>query len=246
MGEGQKMPEAERVALDLATSIVNREYEEGALLPSEAALCEKFGRSRTLVREAIRRLTASRMIEKRQGVGSLVKPAAGWNLFDPLVLHAHALGGRMPEVASELIHLRRIIEVEAASLAATQMTREQLNRLEMWLVSMDHQVTEPSAYVKADVAFHEVLFEAAGNRFLKGISQYLAEAIMAARRLTAEVGGEAGLERAQAEHRAIVDAVASHDSGAARIAMATHLANTEEQIRREMVATADPAPQELA
>ena len=65
-----------RVASSLRQSIEIGEYGVGTLMPTEAELCEQFQVSRHTVREALRRLSESGLVERRQGRGTMVIASA--------------------------------------------------------------------------------------------------------------------------------------------------------------------------
>jgi DNA-binding FadR family transcriptional regulator len=223
---------ADVLALAVATAILTGTFPEGSMLPSEAQLCEQYGHSRTLLREAIRRLSASGMIEKRQGVGTYVTLRRNWNMFDPLVLAAYTESQQLPSLITELIDLRRLIEVEAAGLAAQRIRDSQLVELRQWVDRMSYTLEQPDQYASADMAFHNVILEAAQNRFLSGIERYLADVLLTARRMTAKSGGADRLQRAQTDHEQIFQALGSRDVAQARQAMADHIRHTEEDMRQ--------------
>jgi DNA-binding FadR family transcriptional regulator len=69
----------------LGQSIVTGEFEKTGF-PTEAELCTKFGASRTVMREAVKMLSAKGLISSRQRQGTRVEPVENWNLLDPDVL----------------------------------------------------------------------------------------------------------------------------------------------------------------
>lgn len=223
------------LALDIATAILTAEFPVGSMLPSEAALCERYGHSRTLVREAVRRLTASGMVDKRQGVGTYITLQRQWNMFDPMVLQAYIKSQQLTSLISELIDLRRLIEVEAAGLAAQRIQPTQLQELKQWLDRMSFSLEHPENYAGADVSFHNVILEAAQNRFLTGIERYLLEVLLVARQMTARSGKGQGLHRAQQDHQAIYEAIRARDEEGARQRMAEHIRHTEEDMRNTLL-----------
>jgi GntR family transcriptional regulator len=75
-----------RIAADLRAEIMRGEYPVGASLPTEAQLCARFGVSRHTVREALRRLVESGLVERRQGAGTRVIATA------PKAAYVHSLG----------------------------------------------------------------------------------------------------------------------------------------------------------
>ena len=113
-----------RVAAALQDKIRSGTLPEGARLPTENALAQHFGVSRTVIREAIAALKAEGLVETRQGSGAFLRrpePARSDAAFriDPLT--REAVGNLL-----QLIEVRRVIEAEIAALAATQRSAAQL------------------------------------------------------------------------------------------------------------------------
>ena len=74
---------SDQVADALGRSIASGERAPGSFLPTEAELLEEFGTSRTVLREAVKMLTAKGLIDTRPRRGTMVKPETEWNLADP-------------------------------------------------------------------------------------------------------------------------------------------------------------------
>jgi DNA-binding FadR family transcriptional regulator len=102
----------------LLAGIVSGEYAAGELLPKEEALAERFDVSRGTVREALRALEERRVVVVRHGRGARVQPADEWNVLDPVVARALATGRRRRDFLGEVQSYRRLLESEAAALAA--------------------------------------------------------------------------------------------------------------------------------
>src|SRR5690554_603084 len=82
-----------QVIFTLGTRIVSGDYAEGQVLPGDAELIARFGVSRTVLREALKTLSAKGMVEARARVGTKVLPRSRWNMFDPDVLLWHLEAG---------------------------------------------------------------------------------------------------------------------------------------------------------
>src|SRR6476646_7681953 len=77
---------AEVVVDDLARQIVGGQHAENDVLPNEPALCDQFGMSRTVVREALKMLEERGLVRIEQGRGTTVQPRGSWDLLDSVVL----------------------------------------------------------------------------------------------------------------------------------------------------------------
>src|ERR1700730_9600386 len=105
-----------RLLAGLGPAIASGEIPEGAVLRSEE-LEERFGVSRTVVREAIRILESMRLVESRRRVGITVQPKSSWDVFDPLVIRWRLAGADRPAQLRSLGSLRGAVEQAGAALA---------------------------------------------------------------------------------------------------------------------------------
>ena len=111
----------EQVLQQLGQDICAGRYRPGQILPPEPELCERFGYSRIVIREAIKSLAAKGMLTVQRRIGTVVQEVDGWNLFDPYVIAWRSvLLETDPVMARDLAELRRIVEPGAARLAATR------------------------------------------------------------------------------------------------------------------------------
>ncbi len=197
------LPSSERVYRQLRQMILSGELPPGTRLV-EIHLGEQFGVSRTPVREALKRLTAEKLV--------LGDPVRG------LVVHSPA-----PHEVSEVYLVREALESLAVRLAAQRITDDELRQLRVILQSMRDAVAKgrTDLVVSANIAFHDVIYRAAGNDTLFRLAKDLSDFV---RRFSAEAF--ANLDRASAvveEHEAILDALERHDPDAAADASASHL-----------------------
>jgi GntR family transcriptional repressor for pyruvate dehydrogenase complex len=202
--------------------------DPGSRLPREADLAAGFGVSRGVARECVRGLEERGIVNVRHGRGATVNPTTRWNVLDPLVLGAllDAEGGSA--ILGEYVECRRVLEIEAAGLAAERATPAALAALADALARMtaaaDRATASPAAedlYHAADIDFHRALIAATGNRALGRLTEPIHRALMAARRPLARP--ELRRERGLPEHQRILTAVAQGDAEGARAAMADHL-----------------------
>lgn len=223
------------IARDLASLVVSQALTPGTLLPPEQRLVAAHGASRPVIREAIRRLAGAGLVETRHGVGSIVNPPRRWNVFDPIVLKAHLDNHDLPALLDELLEVRRVVEVEAAGLAAARIVPDELTALAVSLERMARDLDHPDRFAQLDFTFHEMVLSAAGNRFFDGIFRYVRDALWEGRQLTSRSGGVAGRERAHGFHRALHAAIAAGDPDEARAVMHEHLAVAESDLRAALM-----------
>ncbi len=150
---------------------LGRQIASGALppgpIPSELLLAESMGVSRVVIREAVKALAAKGMVSVGPSIGTRVLPRDSWNLLDPQVLEWHSASDLSSDVVVDLLELRRIIEPEAARLAAVRATTEDLVVIRG---AYQRMVASAAAagpdYVLADAAFHTAVLMASHNQFL--------------------------------------------------------------------------------
>src|SRR5436190_11103008 len=117
------------VVEELAEAIVGGSLAEGDVLPTEPALCEQFGFSRTVIREALKMLEERGLVRVEQGRGTSVQPRASWNLLDPLVLRLALAHDNELALLDDLIAVRRLLEQEMARAAAVRLTDDDVATL---------------------------------------------------------------------------------------------------------------------
>ena len=102
----------------LIADIVSGVRPAGDMLPREVDLAAEFDVSRGVARETIRAMEERGLISVKHGKGATINEAEEWDVFDPDVLAATLDSERGSEVLAEYLECRRILEVEAAGLAA--------------------------------------------------------------------------------------------------------------------------------
>jgi DNA-binding FadR family transcriptional regulator len=211
----------------LIADIVNGVRAPGDKLPKETDLAEEFDVSRGVSRETIRAMEERGLITVKHGRGATVNDSSSWNVFDPDVLAVMLDNGRSSDVLSEFLECRRILEVEAAGLAAERARKKDLSALADALEQMEAASADPEGaagekrFHEADVAFHQALAAATGNRALGSLVARIHVALLLARFPLARP--QYRQERALPEHRRILDAVKAGDPAGARSAMSDHL-----------------------
>ena len=203
----------------------------GEKLPTEAAIMEEFGVSRTVVREAISRLQAAGLVDTRHGVGTFV---VGMGDAASFRISPEQLGTLQDVIA--VLELRIAVETESAALAAVRRTPENLATLRKALNAFITAVEHGRDAVGPDFQFHLEIARATQNHHFQDLMATLGGMMLPRARL--EPPGpltperEAYLRRVNAEHESIVEAISRQDPEAARAAMRTHLVNSRERRRR--------------
>ena len=105
------------VAHALGGEIVAGALPVGSLIPNEADLCTRFAVSRTVVREAVKLLTAKGLLRSNAGIGTWVLPSSEWNFLDPVVFSWVKAGGNVENLIQNLFEFRNAVEPAAAAEA---------------------------------------------------------------------------------------------------------------------------------
>ncbi len=215
------------VAYELGTAILRGDYQPQSPLPREAELMERFGVSRTVLREALRTLTSKGLIESRPKVGTRVRTKDAWNLLDPDMLDWYSRVAPPLVFALRLQEMREMIEPYAAALAAGNLdvaTRGNLARAHDAMVAA-RNVDE---WVRADLEFHLCVLAACSNELLIPLGVLIERTLEAQLRLNAKRADV--FNASLAEHTAVFDAIVARDAQAARRAMADLLGVTRGRI----------------
>src|SRR5699024_8970289 len=186
-------------------------------LPSETELAKMFGVSRSPIREALSVLSASGLIESRQGGRSWVKEVNLAEMLEPVQFEMITI-----EEVHDLLEMRTIIESEAAYLAAERYTEKDFIDLTESLKAFSMTVKdEHTIGFEADYAFHQVIVRAAYNPFLTQSIENLSELHLKAVKfsLSKNLGWERKRKEVYTEHKKIYEANKKRDREAAKKAV---------------------------
>ena len=202
-------------------------------MPDELALSERFGVSRTVVREAIKVLASKGLVETRPKVGTQVRPRRSWNLLDSDVLAWRYEAGPDEGFLEDISEVRRIIEPPAAALAAECATPDEVAGIRTWCDRMEVAAADDGDdYIDADMAFHTAILDASHNDLLAQLSDTITMALRLSRRLTVSVPGSS--LAAMPAHWAVARAIGDHDRRTAECAMRELLRATAADIERAL------------
>ncbi|MFJ8436542.1 FadR/GntR family transcriptional regulator [Kitasatospora sp. NPDC094019] len=153
-----------RLLAELGPAIASGELPEGTVLRAEE-LEERFGVSRTVVREAVRILEGMRLVASRRRVGITVQPRSDWDVFDPLVIRWRLAGADRSAQLRSLGSLRLAVEPAAAALAARHATDDERRRLSALAVelTMTARAADLATFLRHDIEFHSTVLRASRN-----------------------------------------------------------------------------------
>ena len=216
--------------------ILAGELRAGDRLPTEKDLGARLGVSRGPLREGVSALAAMGVLDTRQGDGTYVTSLEPSLLMAPLsfVVDVHNASGAGPFFA-----VRRVLECEAAALAAMNIDADGLAAAERVLAESEAAAQSPAdidRFFAADVGFHRAVAAGAGNPVLAALIASLSGRTARAP-LARTVVDEGALGRTVAEHRAVLQAIAAHDPERARLRMDVHLVGVEDFLQVSSPAT---------
>jgi GntR family transcriptional regulator, transcriptional repressor for pyruvate dehydrogenase complex len=213
----------EQIVQQIEESIVKGDLKAGDQLPAERDLAQRFGVSRTAVREAVKALREKGLVEAYSGRGTFITDGTTQAVRQSLDLMVK-IG--QPEGSTHLAEVRAILEPEIAALAAVRIQEPELSTMREAVVAMDRAGQDPETYIEADLDFHLALAEGAANPLILSLLDSIVGLLREQRLRIFKVPG--GPERGQIHHKRILDAVERHDAEKAREAMRAHLSQVRD------------------
>ncbi|MBZ5719093.1 MAG: FadR family transcriptional regulator [Acidobacteriia bacterium] len=213
----------EQIVQQIEESIYKGALKPGDQLPAERELAQRFGVSRTAVREAVKALGEKGLVESFSGRGTFITDGTSQAIQKSIDLMARI---SQPEGLAHLAEVRAILEPEIAALAAGRIEEQHLVTMREAYEVMERASHDPDAYIEADLDFHLSLAEAASNPIILSLIDSIVGLLREQRMRIFKVEG--GPQRGQFHHKEILDAVERRDSKAARKAMQDHLQQVRE------------------
>jgi GntR family transcriptional repressor for pyruvate dehydrogenase complex len=205
-----------KVVKEVIAMVASGACARGQRLPAERTLCGQFGVSRGTLRKALAKLVELEIVSIKPNSGIYVrkaKPAAVPQTFLPPDFENVNLG--------DILQARKAIELAAVELACRRAGRGQIKALRDSLKGMATSLDDLPAFLQADMAFHQQLVQAGGNRVLVTAFQAIYEYHRFQTILTSQKDEEERL--ALGFHRRILAAVEKRNVPAARRILAEHL-----------------------
>lgn len=191
----------------------------GDRLPSETTIATNLGISRPIVREAMRMMAATGLIEMAVGRRATVSPLNGGilrNVIENAVLVGQADIGHVME-------MRRGIEIAMVGLAANRRSDAAAAELQAIVAEMAGTLADVDRYTELDIRLHLILAEATGNPLYLMLVEAFRQIFQTSMMIGIERWSEtAELDRVQSLHEEIVAAIVAKDAAAATRAMQCH------------------------
>lgn len=223
--EGKKLL-SEQIEDGLMQYILQEPVEVGQKLPNEFELAEKFGVSRSTIREAVRSLVSRGILEIRRGAGTFVISTFSTE-NDPLGLSK--LTDKY-KLALELFEVRLMLEPEIAARAAEYATAQDLEQLTTLQQETEQLYLTGKNHVKKDIEFHTCIARCSRNRVAELLIPVINTAVVTFANLTHRMLMQETIET----HSALVKAITDRDPLGARCAMVMHLTYNRQALLKLM------------
>lgn len=230
-----EMSQSDVVVYGIKKMIVDGKLAPGNRLPIEKDLAVVLGVSRSSLREGVRALSIMGVLETRQGAGTYVTSLDASLLLAPM---AFVVDLQSSKRAANLHSVRRVLETEAAGLAAEAMSPSDVTELQDCLDRMAAAMKSGGVgheeIMATDVEFHRLIAAKCGNPVLSALIEALASQTVRGR-LWRAISDDHAEQRTLSEHQAILNALKDGAVERARLRMANHLLDVEEFLHERPV-----------
>ena len=226
VGKSELLSQTVETAIEEA--IRSGDLAQGEKLPSEMELCAQFGVSRTVMREALRMLSARGLLRIEKGRGIFVRCLSVDSVANPMELYLHMHSG--PDHALHVVEARQLIEPPIAGAAALRHTAGDASRLRTNVAELATAARDRELMSKLDMSFHLLIAEAAHNPVLPLFIRPI-QMLMPA--IKADVYGAVGNAHDAAVHwhTRILEAILDRNAERAEAAMRRHLEISMEHVQ---------------
>jgi len=200
---------------EIGQSIVGGAFPVGSVLASDAVMMERYGVSRTVLREALKTLEAKGLVEARPKVGTRVSPRSRWNFFDPLVLAWHFDAPVDAKFYESLFRTRAALEKPMVELAARHRNAEQVRLLKYWCHQMETAGDSLEQFGLAALEVHGLIAESSQDLLLRSVIGVVELTLALALTRDTHLAGEDYRGQSAALFLQLAGAIESGDSAAA-------------------------------
>lgn len=216
---------SDEIVADFLSKIGSGELLEGQSVPPESALCASYGVSRSVVREALRAVSAKGFLTISQGAVTQIAPKSRWNVLETDFLRV--TGGE--EFFAQLQEARDVLEPGIAGLAAERIELkeiEDMRQIQDELIAKGDSSAE--IHAELDIEFHRAIASAAKNPVLMSLHDSISS--LGLRQRQAAVAVEGAVGRAIFWHEQILKAIEAGDPAGAEAAMGLHMRQVRDEI----------------
>ena len=228
IGVVRKAKVYEQIAQQIQRLICEGFLKPGDKLPPERELAELFHVSRGSLRDAVRALEVTGLVEPRQGEGTVVRAPSADSLINPLT----TVLLRQRVFVSELLEFRAMIEPVLARRAAKHATAKDIEQLQEILRRQQEKVERGELAVEEDTEFHNTIAQAARNSVVLNVLDAFMDLLRESREKSLQVEGR--LQKSLEGHRQIFHAIQRHDPVGAENAMRRHIERIEGMVLNQL------------
>lgn len=228
----QKRRRWEGIAEHIELMVLSGELTDGARLPSERELMERFNVGRSSVREALFALQKRGLITLTPGAVARAAQPSPRIMVDELSSIARHMLAR-PEGMRHFQHARALFEVGLAREVALHGTAEDLAELSAALTANKAAIGDLEYFQRTDLEFHFVIAKSSRNPIFVALHNAMTEWLSEQRRVSSRAGAQP--DQVFLEHKRIHDAIVARNPAAAATAMEEHLASVARNFWRAMV-----------
>lgn len=209
---------SEQLFHELGKQIVHGDLLPGEVLPKVETLSEMKDVSRTVVREALKGLSARKLVESSTRIGTVILPRNDWQWWDSDVLSWAAQSEGSRDILLQLTEVRLAIEPAAVRLAAKYATDEDLEVIRKRYQNLETSLGNEKKWAKADYEFHNSILFASHNELMMSLLKTMHKGLIQSRQTTFKVLknnqqnnlGEPTKE-ALSKHKAVMEAICSRN-----------------------------------
>jgi GntR family transcriptional regulator, galactonate operon transcriptional repressor len=213
-----------RIGRDIVTGL----FKPNDTLPTESALCEQLGVSRSVLREAVRVLVSKGLLDRKSRLGTRVCLPEAWSLLDSDMLSWLSSAEPRDRFVHELFGLRRMVEPAIASLAAECMSEADIKELADCHRDMIAAGDDADRFFKPDFRFHQIILRSVNNSLVRALGRIIMQALEINLRLS--LAAPLGQQRSVPQHRAVLEAIRERNPEAAREATIRLIDEAEEDV----------------
>lgn len=219
----------EKIIRSIREMMLSGELKVGEKIPPERELADLFKVSRVPIREALKTLEFLGVIQNVRGDGMYIQNISIEELLDKMAFAIE----NTENTIEELFIVREILENKASRLAALNRTEKDIEKLKKTIAEMESKIEEGKDVYKLSLRFHTLIFEAARNKVLLGINDYLMGLLEVSREKTLFSSGHR--KTALDFHKQILENIIKKDSEEAARIMDEHLkdAYTEYSLQKK-------------
>lgn len=225
--QGQQTRVTATLIAEIKGMIASGVLSPGARLPAERDLAKQFQVNRASVRQVLKVLEMMGVLTQRVGDGTYLSTSAEAILNEPLDFLV-----LLDDLSHhELFETRLIVEPELAARAAERATTEDLHALRAAVTAMQES-SGTEERLAADMAFHDAVFRASGNRICQLLFKRIHRTLLTS---MGHLSNRVELEQPLSFHKRIYGAIRAHDADAARRLMRDHILDARSLLSQKKV-----------